>query len=95
MMMADNGSPALDAFQLTKQTRCIGGLHHVGCLISSICQHFEISINPFEAFGVLQMISPASRAKGLSIPEERERFSKTHISLYTVVTLQQKYKQFK
>lgn len=80
MMMVDNGSPALDAFQFTKQTRCTGGLHHVGCLISSICQHFEISINPFKALGVLQMISPASRAKGLSIPEERERFSKKHIS---------------
>lgn len=58
MMTANNGSPALDAFQFTKQSRCICGLHHVGCLISSICQHFEISINPFEAFGVLQMISP-------------------------------------
>lgn len=73
MMMADNGSPALDAFQFTKQSRCIGGLHHVGRLISSICQHFEISINPFEAFGVLQIISPASHTKGLSFPEEKEK----------------------
>lgn len=72
MMMADNSSPALDVFQFTKQTRCIGGLHHVGRLISSICQHFEISINPFKAFGVLQMISTASKAKGISFQKERE-----------------------
>lgn len=58
MMMANNGSPALDAFQFTKQSRCVCGLHHVGSLMSSIRQHSEISINPFEAFGVLQMISP-------------------------------------
>lgn len=90
-MRADNGSPSLDAFQFTKQARCIGGLHHVGCLISSMCEHFEISINLFEAFRVLQMVSPASCAKGLSFQEERERFNKRLIiiSLYTAVTLQQ------
>lgn len=72
-MMADNGSPALDAFQFTKQTRCNGGFHHIGGLISSICEHFEISINPFEAFGVLQIILAEIRVKVLRFHKETER----------------------
>lgn len=73
-MMADNGSPALDAFQFTKQTRCNGGFHHIGGLISSICEHFKISINPFEAFGVLQIILTEICIKVL--PEKRQKGGK-------------------
>lgn len=72
-MMADNGSPALDVFQFTKQTRCNGGFHHIGGLISSICEHFEISINPFEAFGVLQIILAEIHFKVLRFQKETER----------------------
>lgn len=72
-MMADNGSPALDAFQFTKQTRCNSGFHHIGGLMSSICEHFEISINPFEAFGVLQIILAEICVKVLHFEKETER----------------------
>lgn len=70
--MAD-GSPALDSFQFTKQTRCNGGFHHIGGLMSSICEHFEISINLFEAFGVLQIILAEICVKVLRFQKETER----------------------
>lgn len=42
-------SPALDVLQFTKQTRFIGGLHHIWRLMHGVCQFFEISINALEA----------------------------------------------
>lgn len=76
--------PALNVLQFAEQACFIGGLHHVGCFMGCVRQLFEISINPFKAFGVLRRVALWEPGQGIGVPrgQSHREILTTNIWLY-------------